>query len=57
MQDEWRIQVPRSEWLAKLRSAGARDVLLLEIPLPLLDTSKRWEEGSGNIYRVAWPKS
>jgi hypothetical protein len=52
VQDEWRIQVPRSDWLAKLRSAGARDVLLLEIPLPLLDTSKRWEEITKELRRA-----
>src|SRR5260221_3150324 len=41
MQDELRIQVPRSEGVAKMLSASARDGLLLGIPFPLFQSSKR----------------
>ena len=36
-QDQWRYRVPRSDWIDKLREAGARDILLLEVPLALID--------------------
>ncbi len=52
MQDDWRCQVPRSDWLQKLRSAGARDVLLLEVPLPLVDRPKEWEAISDAIQNA-----
>jgi hypothetical protein len=42
MQDEWRIKIPRSDWLQKLRGAGARDILLFEVSLPLMDQPKEW---------------
>jgi hypothetical protein len=42
IQDRWRIDIPRSDWLQKLRNAKARDILLLEVPLPLVDRSKEW---------------
>lgn len=43
VQDDWRFPIPRSDWLQKLRGASARDVLLLEVPLPLVDRPKEWE--------------
>jgi len=49
VQNDWRFQVPRSDWLQKLRDAGARDVLLLEVPLPLVDRPKEWETVSNAI--------
>jgi len=35
VQDTWRVHIPRSDWIRKLREAGARNVLLLEVPLSL----------------------
>lgn len=52
VQDDWRCQVPRSDWLQKLRSAGVRDVLLLEVPLPLVDRPKEWEAISHAIQNA-----
>jgi hypothetical protein len=52
VQDDWRIQIARSEWLEKLRSAKARDVLLLEVPLPLADRSKEWEAITRELQRA-----
>lgn len=52
VQDEWRIQIPRSEWLEKLRSAKARDVLLLEVPIPLVDRPKEWEAIARELQRA-----
>lgn len=34
-QTDTKLIVPRSEWLEQLRTAGALDVLLLEIPMPV----------------------
>ena len=39
------ILIPRSEWLQKLRDAGVRNTMLLEVPLPL-------EGGSGDCHEV-----
>ena len=44
------IRVPRSDWLRTLRGAGARDVMLLEVPLPLDgDASDRWRDVASNL--------
>ena len=44
------IRVPRSEWLQTLRSAGARNVMLLEVPLPLdEDECDRWRDVASNL--------
>ena len=43
-------RVPRSEWLQTLRGAGARDVMLLEVPLPLVeDCPDRWKEVASSL--------
>jgi hypothetical protein len=52
VQDQWRIDIPRSDWLQKLRSAGARDILLLEIPLPLVDRPKEWVTITKELQRA-----
>ncbi len=33
--DTWRFTVSRSDWIKQLQRANARDILLLEVPLPL----------------------
>lgn len=44
------ITVPRSEWLQTLRGAGARDVMLLEVPLPLDgEVADRWRDLASNL--------
>lgn len=52
VQGEWRVSVPRSDWLKKLREAGARDALLLEIPLLLLDNPKEWAEITKHLQQA-----
>ena len=39
---DWRHRVPRSDWVGQLRTAGARDVLLLEVPIPLEGAVNEW---------------
>lgn len=34
VQDTWRKHIPRSDWIKKLQEAHARNVLLIEVPLP-----------------------
>jgi hypothetical protein len=52
MQDEWRIKIPRSDWLQKLRGAGARDILLFEVSLPLMDQPKEWAAITKDLQRA-----
>ncbi|MCH8863536.1 MAG: hypothetical protein IID51_13670 [Proteobacteria bacterium] len=47
--DTWRIPVPRSDWIKKLRDSRARDILLLEVPLPLGTKSKKWVNITGGL--------
>ena len=43
------VGVPRSEWLEKLRGAGVRDTLLVEVPLPLEGVSEEWREAASHL--------
>ncbi len=44
------VRVPRSEWLQTLHGAGARNVMLLEVPLPIEeDTSDDWRDVAANL--------
>ena len=43
------VGVPRSEWLEKLRDAGVRDTLLIEVPLPLEGVSEEWREAASHL--------
>lgn len=52
IQDQWRIHVPRSDWVKKLRDAKARDILLLEVPMPVGKTSKTWADIATNLGRA-----
>ena len=47
-----RRDVPRSEWIEKLRAARARDILLLEVPLPFPERSERWQNISDELMRA-----
>ena len=44
VQDNSQVSVPRSEWIDMLRDAGARDIMLLEVPLPLASPSDDSDE-------------
>ena len=45
-----RVRVPRSEWLETLRGAGARNAMVLEVPLPLDEqTSDYWRDVASNL--------
>ena len=50
--DVLRCNVPRSEWIEKLREAKARDILLLEVPLPFPERSERWRSISDELRRA-----
>lgn len=52
VQANWSIRVARSEWIENLRKAGARDILLLEVPLPLLDVPKKWADITDGLRRA-----
>jgi len=52
IQDKWRIVEPRSEWIKKLHEAGARNVLLLEVPLPIGDVLEGWEDIASGLKRA-----
>lgn len=52
VQEDIRVVVPRSEWIKKLGDAGARNVLLLEVPLPLHPDSEAWEKIATNLQRA-----
>jgi len=49
VQEDIRVTVPRSDWIGKLGDAGARNVLLLEVPLPLHAQSGAWEEIAASL--------
>ncbi len=46
------VDVPRSDWIEKLRAAGARNTLLFEVPLPLLDQSEERDRISEEVLRA-----
>lgn len=52
VQDTWRINIPRSDWIEKMRSAGILDILLLEIPMPADELSEEWAEISEHLMRA-----
>ena len=49
---DYTLAVPRSDWLEKLRNAGARNVLLLELPLPLKRDSEDHTPISSDLIRA-----
>ena len=52
VQDSLRCHVPRSDWIEKLRAAEARDILLLEVPLPFPERSERWQRVADELLRA-----
>ncbi|MYF29884.1 MAG: hypothetical protein F4169_13705 [Gammaproteobacteria bacterium] len=47
--DEISHPVSQSDWIKKLREAGARDVMLLEVPLTLRNVSEEWESVAAGL--------
>ena len=52
IQDRVQVTVPRSQWIDTLGRAGARDIMLLEVPLPLASPS-----GDSDDVRTALVKA
>lgn len=52
IQDTLRIHVPRSDWIKTLRQAKFRDILLLEVALPVGKRSKKWAEITSGLERA-----
>ena len=52
IQGDWRIYVSRSDWIEKLRDAGARNVMLLEVPLPLESVSEEWRDLAAELRQA-----
>ena len=48
----WHHRVSRSDWIGQLHAAGARDVLLLEVPIPLKDTDDEWRSIAASLQRA-----
>lgn len=49
MQD---FRVPRSEWIERLRNAGAKNILLLEVPVPLVDPPEEWAAAGNDLQQA-----
>ena len=52
VEDLLRYHVPRSEWIEKLSAAKARDILLLEVPLPFPEASERWRQVGEELQKA-----
>lgn len=52
VQESLRCHVARSDWIGKLRAAEARDILLLEVPLPFPERSERWQRVADQLLRA-----
>ena len=49
---DWRHCVSRSDWIGQLRAAGACDVLLLEVPIPLNGAADEWRSVAASLQRA-----
>lgn len=52
VQDEWRITVARSDWIKKLRGSGAYEMMLIEVPLPVVEEVSDWNTISDGLLRA-----
>ncbi len=52
VEDTWQFVVPRSKWIEQLGRANARDILLLEVPLPFPDAADETAK-IGHIFKNA----
>jgi len=48
----WPIDVPQSRWLGMLREARVLDVVLIEIPMPLIDVPEQWKKIVGDLIEA-----
>lgn len=49
---DWQHRVPRSDWIGQLRTAGVRDVLMLEVPIPLKHGTDDWRAIAEPLQRA-----
>ncbi len=49
---DWHHRVSRSDWIGQLRTAGARHVLLVEVPIPLDDAADEWRATAAALQRA-----
>ncbi len=42
--DQWSLDVPRSVWIDRLRTAGVLDIVSIEVPLPAIDPPEAWRD-------------
>ena len=47
--DSLTCNVPRSDWIKRLKEAKACDILLVEVPLPYTDTSNPWNPAAQEL--------
>lgn len=52
VQDIWRYSVSKSDWIKTLKAAGARNILLLEVPVPLEAKSEKWMAVTRSLQRA-----
>lgn len=50
--DMLHFRVPRSEWIESLRTAGAKNILLLEVPVPLVDPPEEWVAAGKDLQQA-----
>ena len=49
---DWHHRVSGSDWIGQLRTASARDVLLLEVPIPLKHATDKWRAIAAPLQRA-----
>ena len=52
VQGHWHSRVSRSDWIQQLRIAGARNVMLLEVPIPLEGVTDGWKGLADGLRRA-----
>lgn len=50
--NSWPIDVPQSRWLDMLREARVLDVVLIEIPMPVIDVPEQWKPIVGDLLEA-----
>ena len=48
----WRHHLSRSDWIEQLRNVGPREILLLEVPIPLEGTADGWRAIATGLQRA-----
>ena len=52
VQGHWHSRVSRSDWIQQLRIAGARNVVLLEVPIPFEGVTDGWKNVAAGLRRA-----